>query len=410
MILISLIIIGLFVGFYSYSDPQIRFYFGQMSGVIPQPSVGSNAYNFDIELVATGIARPTTMTFVDDNNILVLEKNTGKIKLIKNENLDQKPLVDFNVFDSFEGGLLGSTTKDNFVYIYLTETDIDGGTPIADNVYKFEWKDGKLINPTLVNSFKVFSVGHHGGAIMTKSDGTILLARGDQRAGDYVDTIWSVLQNFNATGVDDTGVIIKVGKNNGILTPSQSDAPFEHYYAMGIRNSFGISEDLLTNNIWFTENGPEGFDEINLAFDGLNSGWARAMGPATENQIKRMLELEGYTYSDPEFSWEMDDLIPTAIVFPAMHWPTEFQDSVFVGTCGLDGYIFNFKLNENRNGFVFKSPNLQDNVANIEDNIDELIMLKNFKCVTDLEFGPDGSLYVVYHANNGGIYKITPRK
>lgn len=408
-IIISMCLLAVFtIGFFSYSDPQIRFYFGQLIGQIPSPEISSSQHDFDIELVASGIARPTTMTFVDDD-ILVLEKNTGKVKLIKDGLLLSDPILDFNVFASYEGGLLGSTTKENFVYLYLTETDVDGGTPIADYVYRYEWNENNLENPSIVNSFEVSSVGHHGGAMTTTSDGKILLVRGDQRGGDLQNPRFGVLQNYAGDEYDDTGVIIIIEKDENILRPSESENPLAHYYSIGIRNSFGITEDPVTKNIWITENGPVGLDEVNLAYDGFNSGWARTAGPASETQISKIPKLEGFEYSDPEFSWQMDDLVPTAIVFPADHWPKEFRDSVFVGTCGLDGHVFNFKLNENRNGFVFDSLDLQDNFANLEDDLNEIILLKNLKCVTDLEFGPDGSLYIVYHANNGAIYKVTPR-
>ena len=55
------------------------------------------------------------------------------------------------------------------------------------------------------------------------------------------------------------------------------------YYAYGIRNSFGITFDPITGNLWQTENGPDVYDEINVVKPGFNSGWTQVMGPLSRN-------------------------------------------------------------------------------------------------------------------------------
>ena len=56
------------------------------------------------------------------------------------------------------------------------------------------------------------------------------------------------------------------------------------YYAYGVRNSFGITFDPLTGNLWQTENGADSYDEINLVKPGFNSGWIKVMGPLSRNE------------------------------------------------------------------------------------------------------------------------------
>ncbi len=62
--------------------------------------------------------------------------------------------------------------------------------------------------------------------------------------------------------------------------------PLKLYYAYGIRNSFGLGFDPVTNNLWETENGPVHGDEINLVYPGFNSGWH---------------EIYGFSYSQQKF-------------------------------------------------------------------------------------------------------------
>ena len=51
---------------------------------------------------------------------------------------------------------------------------------------------------------------------------------------------------------------------------------------MVIRNSFGITFDPITGNLWQTKNGPDVYDQINVVKPGFNSGWIQVMGPPIE--------------------------------------------------------------------------------------------------------------------------------
>jgi len=196
-----------------------------------------------------------------------------------------------------------------------------------------------------------------------------------------------------------------VSEDESVLRPSESENPLEYYYAMGIRNSFGLAVDPITNNLWDTENGPISYDEINLVEPKFNSGWAKIMGPGSEEQKNTLPKFYGYKYSDPEFSWEQT-VTPTAITFVNSNLFKEYQDYVLVGDFNT-GTIYKFKLNEERTEFVFDEPTLKDLVLNIGDPRDEIIFATGYGGVSDLEFGPDGFLYVV-SLGDGAIYKIKP--
>ena len=75
--------------------------------------------------------------------------------------------------------------------------------------------------------------------------------------------------------------------------------------------------------------------------------------------------------------------------------------------------LFDKLKNSDRTGFMFDQPHLQDNVLNIVDepgnnlveSMDEILFGKNFGIISDIEFGPDGALYVI-SLSEGTIYKI----
>ena len=119
----------------------------------------------------------------------------------------------------------------------------------------------------------------------------------------------------------------KTGGLKKIIDTLNSEDPFSHYYAIGIRNSFGLAFDPLTGNLWDTENGQICCDEINLVHENFNSGWALAQGMATEDVINLIPEIENFQYSNPEFTWDQVNA-PTAIAIPGNDWGEKYQNSL----------------------------------------------------------------------------------
>jgi glucose/arabinose dehydrogenase len=222
--------------------------------------------------------------------------------------------------------------------------------------------------------------------MVTGLDGTVYAVIGDQ--GTY-----GVLQNHGIGGKNDTSVIMRV-------------VPAGPYYAMGVRNSFGLAIDPVTGNLWDTENGDDDFDEINFVPINFNSGWDVIMGPATEAELSRLPRYDGYVYSDPEFSWQKV-VVPTAISFVDSKPLEKYNNSVFVGDC-TNGNLYKFELNQDRTGFVFNDPTLKDNVVNTGESLEEITFGTGFDCITDIEIGPDGFMYIVSRSHDS-IYRIIPK-
>lgn len=369
--------------------------------------------NFKVEEFVTGLNQPTQMAFIG-NDLLVLEKNQGKVRLVREGILQPEPVLDVEVGTNNESGLLGIATVDSTVYLYFTESEKDGERTFANNVYAYTWDGNTLINPILINTLSGESSWHNGGGITINNEGIVYVVIGDQM-GEKPDEKMElrILQNHQKGEIDDSGVIVRVGLDD-IIQPKLATDPLSHYYAMGIRNSFGLAIDPITGNMWDTENGPESFDEINLVPENFNSGWAVVMGPATEEQISKIPPLGNFQYSDPEFSWERT-VTPTGLTFLNSDLFAKYKDEMLVGTCNY-GQLFKFKLNEERNQLVFDTPHLQDHVANLTieneqkdfESLDEIVFGTGFGCITDVEMGPDGLLYVVSITDNA-IYRITSK-
>ena len=354
------------------------------SSAYAEPYIKDN--DLVLQKYVTGLCcSPTTMAF-EGNDILVLSKSSGEVHIIKNGVLQETPVLQENVTSIGEQGMLGILTAGNKVYLYFTESSHMGGKPLGKRVYSYDWNGQKLVNKTLVKDLPQTQTYHNGGAMVQDLNGSIYIIVGD--AGRY-----GKLENHPIGEPDNTGVIMR-------LVPSGP------YYAMGIRNSFGLAVDPITGHIWDTENGPDYGDEINIVPPNFNSGWDVLMGPANKTQLADIPHFQNYVYHDPQFTWEKT-VAPTGISFVNSDKFENYKNSLLVGDCN-NGNLYKFELNKNRNAFVFKSPQLEDNVVNIGDSMDEIILGSGFGCMTDVKVGPDGLIYIV-SLSDGIIYRIIPK-
>ena len=67
-----------------------------------------NDPNLQVETIVEGLSLPTSMAFIDNNNILVLEKEKGTVRLVSNGILQEESVLEVNVDSRSERGLLGS--------------------------------------------------------------------------------------------------------------------------------------------------------------------------------------------------------------------------------------------------------------------------------------------------------------
>ncbi|MFL6320038.1 MAG: PQQ-dependent sugar dehydrogenase, partial [Nitrososphaeraceae archaeon] len=295
-----------------------------------------NDPNLKVEQVMnSGFDDPTSMAFLGPNDLLVLEKNTGKVHRILNGKIVPQPLLDVNVANQAERGLLGIAIANNngnsntqnengngntdantrHVFLYYTEsgggrdgddapkvtsTDSDNSTrrintgtrgldtipPAGNRLYRYdldEKTNNKLTNPLLLLDLPASpppqkagtEKNHNGGKVLIGPDNNVYLGIGD--VGGHRGQSEN---NPNGTVPDGTGGILRVTQDGQIADnpPLGNTIPLALYYAYGMRNTFGMDFDPLTGNLWDTENGNTFGDEINLVNPGFNSGWSQVAG------------------------------------------------------------------------------------------------------------------------------------
>lgn len=389
------------------------------------PSLKDN--NLKAEVVFKGKLFPTGMAFLSATDILVIDKESGKVfRIVNGQKLDA-PLLDVNVANVSERGLLGIAVANNtndknssanpYVFLYYTETkDRDGGEVLGNRLYRYELVDNKLVNPKLLLNLPTKpGPSHNGGVLKIGPDNkSVYLVIGDLNRLSNV-SFFTQAQNIEFSGPPDgRGGILRVtfdGKvvgGHGILGDTD---PLNKYYGYGLRNSFGITFDPITGNLWDTENGANFGDEINLVEPGFNGGWRQVQGMAYLNDLfdpQNLVTFNGKgKYSDPEFEW-MNTTGPTSLTFlKSNKLGKAYEDDLFVGN--INGTLHHFKLLPNRTALALTGV-LSDKIANSNEELKDVIFGQGLGLITDLETGPDGYLYVLafHYRNTGIIYRIVP--
>ena len=367
--------------------------------------------NVRVEMVITGLEMPTSMAFLDNDDIIIAQKDNGRVRLVSNGALQPQSILQVPVVNNSERGLLGvaiantttsSTTKT--VFLYYTEPV---GEQVKNRLYRYEWNGtGNLTGGQLILDLPGEpGPNHDGGKIAIGPDRMLYTVIGDlNRDG--------MLQNVvDGPLPDDTSVIFRVDYDgNGVGNPlSGGGADLSKYYAYGIRNSFGFDFDPLTGILWDVEDGPADYDEINIVLPGFNSGWNRVMGPIGREGItpQDLVQFQGSHYADPVFSWLRSEGITDMEIFNSSSLGERYTYNMFVGDVN-NGNLYFFTINSNRTGLDLGGiPGLEDLVADNNEELNAVIFGRAFSGgITDIETGPDGYLYILTLA--GDLYRLVP--
>jgi len=381
--------------------------------------------NLKVEKVVKGLDHATSMKFVGPNDILVLEKDKGTVRLVSNGKLQPDPIFRTTVESASERGMLGLAVSNanandtgpvKNVFLYFTQNSTSGET--KNWVYEYDWDgtaDSELNNGRIILDLPGTPGPNHnaGKLVIDPRDGDLYAVLGDLNRDGTV-------QNFkNKAEPDGTSAIYRIDQQSGNaaennpLSDNNNDplinAALSKYYAYGVRNSFGLAIDPVTGKLWDTENGATKNDEINVVNPGFNSGWQKVMGPIerTGKNVNDLVQFTGSHYNDPVFTWSNPIGVTDIEFLNSTKLGDKYTNNIFVGDFN-NGNLYFFTVNNERNGILLDDKlGLQDKVADNPVEASQVTFGTGFSGgITDLETGPDGYLYVL--TLNGSIYRIVP--
>ena len=231
-------------------------------------------HDYRVVTVAEGLLRPYSMAWLPSGDMLVTEM-PGQLRIVRDGLLlpEAVPGVP-EVFYTGQGGLFEVIPHPNFSenrWIYLSYAKEEGDTSVTAVVR------GRLENDRLSNVVEIFSpqaagFGHYGGKIVFDDEGYLFLTLGERQAPARGDLTAHPAQDLS----NHHGVIVRLNDDGSV----PDDNPFvdqagalPEIWSYGHRSPQGLVIHPETGDLWESEHGPQGGDELNLIEPGNNYGW-----------------------------------------------------------------------------------------------------------------------------------------
>ncbi|MDZ4803942.1 MAG: PQQ-dependent sugar dehydrogenase [Candidatus Eisenbacteria bacterium] len=290
-----------------------------------------------VRTAVDGLVTPISMAFIDTDDMLVLEKNTGKVQRVTGGILST--VLDLAVNFGSERGLLGIALHPDFennpaVFLFWTEsttggdTDALDGTPLLGNrVDRYLWNGSNLVFDRNIAHLRALQPpnppretreggNHNGGVLRFGPDDKLYLVIGDNgRRGQLQNLVNGPIgpglgdDQFGGPEPDDahlTGVVLRLNADGttpvdnpffaaGAAMGGPVGANVQKIFAYGIRNTFGLDFDPESGHLWAQIHGDDSFDELDRIERGANGGWIQLIGPSGRVAQFKAIETDSVT-------------------------------------------------------------------------------------------------------------------
>jgi glucose/arabinose dehydrogenase len=344
-----------------------------------------------VTAVATGLGYPFSIAFLPGNVMLVTTRE-GDMRVIRNGVLEPQPLAGLpKGYFAGQSGLPGAVhaymdvvlhpqfAQNKYVYLSYTKSLDAKRQTVA--LARGTW-DGK----TIVGMKDIFVAGEGAGGVARVAF--------DRTNHVYMTTGGGATQDLNSL----QGKVVRlmddgtVPKDNPFV--GRSDARPE-VFTYGHRNSLGLALNPATGEIWQTENGPNGGDEMNVLVAGKNYGWPK-VSYGRDYKGPWQTEVPGHVGFEPPIVYWVPAIATSGLTFYTGNKLSKWKGDVFVGsmrtgeipgTGHVERVLFNEKFEELRR----------------ERLLDDLRQR-----VRDIRMGPDELLYLVTDEKPGAVLRIEP--
>ncbi|AFY71816.1 glucose sorbosone dehydrogenase [Thalassoporum mexicanum PCC 7367] len=353
----------------------------------------ASSNGFEINSIVSGLEHPWGMAWLPNGEILVTER-PGRLRIIRNGVLEPTPIAGVpDLLAANQGGLMDVAVHPNFATNRLVYLTYSHGTI---NANRTRIARATLDGNALQNVEVIFEVsqakprGQHFGSRLTwLPDGTLLASIGD--GGNPPIRLGGELIRQQAQNVGSHfGKVVRINDDGSI----PADNPFANdpaaepaVWSYGHRNIQGMTIDPLTNQVWATEHGSRGGDELNLITGGENHGWPVATHSReySGGLISPETSLPGMI--DPVVIWT-PSIAPSGLAFYRGDRFPQWDGQLFAG--GLVSQdIRRIELDESGKAINQESIPIGQRVR-------------------DVRQGADGLLYVLTDADNGQLLRIEP--
>ena len=232
-------------------------------------------HDYRVVTVADGLVRPWSLAFLPGGDLLVTER-PGRLRIVRDGRLLEESVAGLPpVHAEGQGGLLDVAPHPDFennrwLYLSYSKPLADGESTTA--VIRGRFDDDRLVDVEELFEAQSRGRGHYGSRLAFDGEGHLFITIGDRQVKPEGD-----LENHPAQDLSNHhGVVVRLNEDGSV----PADNPFvgqegarPEIWSYGHRNAQGLVVDGEIGNVWITEHGPQGGDELNLILAGANYGW-----------------------------------------------------------------------------------------------------------------------------------------
>jgi len=341
-------------------------------------------HDYRVVTVADGLVHPWSIAFLPNGDMLVTER-PGRLRIVRNGRLLADPVPGVPVVHAEgQGGLLDAVPHPDFArnrLLYLSfSKPVGGGSAATTAVVR-----GRFENDRLTNLQQIFEAvsrgrGHYGSRLAFDGNGFLFITVGERQAPARGDLEAHPAQDLS----NHHGTVIRLHEDGRV----PADNPFvdsagarPEIWTYGHRNAQGLVIHPETGDVWITEHGPQGGDELNLILPGRNYGWpviGYGVNYRSGLAIHEGTHREGM--EQPMHVWVPSIAASGLMVYTGNRFP-EWRGNLFAG--GLAGEVLARLTLDGR------------------EVVNEESLARRLGRIRDVREGPDGYIYLAIDHRQG---------
>lgn len=331
---------------------------GPPGGLPVTPFTAADGARFGVQTLATGLQIPWALAFTPDGRLFITER-PGRVRVYQNGQLLAEPALTLSdVFTSGESGFLGIAVHPAFPtnrLVYLTYTATTSRGPVL-RLMRYREVDNRLGEGVVLLDDVPAANIHNGSRVKFGPDGLLYVSLGDVAQPSVAQDVASLNGKFLRLNDDGTSAA-----GNRFSSP---------VYTFGHRNPQGMDWHPATGDLWATEHGQTGNDEVNVIESGANYGW-----PVIEGNQTRPDMVAPVVFYNPAVA-------PSGAAFYRGTAIPAFRNQLFVAT--LRGLALLRLTTDGR-----------------RVTAQERLIENRYGRLRDVVSGPDGNLYVCTSNRDG---------
>ncbi len=367
-------------------DPQ-----PEEEAVLPRGVLQSEEHAFRLEVVAEGFDVPWSLTFLPDGRMLVTER-VGRLRVIEDGTLKDEPVrgLPETILVRDEAGLMSVVAHPNYAengWIYLSFSDHGPNETAMTKVIRGRLRDGALVEQE--NVFAIPPGEYQQSSVLF---GGRLAFHGEHL---FISVGERGMEEFTTGAAQDlsvpNGKIHRVYHDGSVPADNPfagQPGKFGSIWAYGVRNPQGLAVNEA-GELWETEHGPRGGDELNRIERGKNYGWPVATRGMNYNGTPVSEKKEAEGMENPVIDWTPSIAASQIEFYRGDKFP-RWKGQLFVGSLAQQKFL----------RVVVEGTR----VVHYEE------VFKRLGRIRDIKTGPDGMIYLAIEriGKLGMIVRMVP--